>query len=107
MMRYLLALLSLFLIAEVSATHLVGGSLNYEYLGQNTDGTYRYRIYSVTYTDVGPTSNFDDPEPDIPVGIYEENPDDPDGDKTLFATMSLFQKRRLLLRLGRGRLDVG
>jgi len=68
---------------QLMATHLVGGSLNYDYLGQNPDGTYRYRIYSVTYTDCGFSSNFPDPEPSIPVAIYANDLDNPDADKDL------------------------
>ncbi|NNC83912.1 MAG: T9SS type B sorting domain-containing protein [Flavobacteriales bacterium] len=76
-------------LSELMATHLVGGSLNYEYLGQNVDGTYRYRVYSVTYTDVGPTSNFDDPEDEIPVAVYANDLLNPDADKILITEFDM------------------
>lgn len=65
---------------NLSATHLIGGSLNYEYLGQNMDGTYRYRVFATTYTDCGPTSNIPDPEPLIPIGVFENDLADPEND---------------------------
>ncbi len=79
----LLAFLSIFSSKDSLATHLVGGSLNYEYIGENADGTHRYRIFSVTFTDCGADSNFPDPEEEIPVAIYENDLGDPDADKVL------------------------
>ncbi len=68
---------------DFQATHLIGGSLSYEYLGQNVNGTYRYRIFAITYTDCGPTSNFPDPEGSIPIAIYTNNLNAPNAPKFL------------------------
>jgi gliding motility-associated-like protein len=68
-----LILLSVLTISSTYATHLVGGSIGYEYLGQ-FGSNYRFRITLITYTDCGPTSNLPNPEDPIqPVGIYEHD----------------------------------
>jgi gliding motility-associated-like protein len=72
---------------ELHATHLIGGSLSYEYLGQNPDGTYRYRIFATTYTDCGPTSNVPDPEATIPIGIYINDLAAPNANKILASSL--------------------
>ena len=85
-----IALTAMFMSVDMQATHLIGGNLSYEYIGQNDDGTYRYRIYSTTYTNCDDnTSNVPEPEPSIPVGIYINDPADPDGDKVLFQAFNL------------------
>lgn len=87
----LFLLIAVFFSEDVQATHLVGGSLNYEYLGENPDGTYRYRIFSVTYTDVNVAggSNFDAPEDQIPVAIYINDLANPDANKTLLMQFNM------------------
>lgn len=76
---------ALFLIGALTisssyATHLVGGSIGYEYIGK-FGANYRFKITLITYTDCGPTSQIPDPEDPIqPVGIYEhELQNDPTG----------------------------
>lgn len=83
-MRLLLFILTCMISSSLlQATHLVGGSLNYEYMGENPDGTFRYRIFSVTYTDCGADSNFPDPEGQLPVAIYANDLGNPDANKAL------------------------
>lgn len=68
-----LLLLGALTIPYSFATHLVGGSIGYEYIGQ-VGSEYRYKITLITYNDCGPTSNIPDPEDPIqPVGIYEHD----------------------------------
>jgi gliding motility-associated-like protein len=66
----------------LSATHLVGGSMSYEYLGANGNGTYKYRITLKIYRDCRKTvvGDFDQ---SINIGVYED-----DSNKAL--TTSLF-----------------
>jgi gliding motility-associated-like protein len=55
------------------ASHLIGGNLGYEYIGQ-FGNLYRYKIILTTYTDCTPASQIQDPEPSIqPIGIYQHN----------------------------------
>ncbi len=67
-----LALLSTLLLFQINsyASHLVGGNLGYEYIGQVTGG-YQYKILLTIYVDCGPTSNVPTPEMTQQVGIYE------------------------------------
>jgi len=75
---------SLLSFVDLSATHLIGGSPSYEYVGQNEDGTYSYRIYLTTYIDCDPlTSQIPELEDSIPVGIYINELGDPDASKLL------------------------
>jgi len=37
-------LIGLFAFVDATATHLVGGSMSYEYLGLQNNGNYRYRV---------------------------------------------------------------
>ncbi len=68
-----LLILSALTISYSYATHLVGGSIGYEYLGK-FGANYRFRITLTTYTDCGPTSQIPAPEDPIqPVGIYEHD----------------------------------
>ena len=90
MRKHLLTLVALtvFLLSistNVKATHLMGGSLTYEYLGLNsTSGLFEYRI-TITiyrYCEAGstllPTS--------LDMGVYEDDPGNPTGDKLLVET---------------------
>lgn len=55
----------------VQATHLVGGSMSYEYLGLQNSGQYRYRVTVKMYRDcAASTVEFD---AQIDVGIYNNN----------------------------------
>ena len=89
-LQYLFVLsITTWAFSEVHATHLIGGSLSHEYLGQNPDGTYRYRIFATTYTDCGPTSNVPDPEPTIPIAIYINDLVNPNANKVLQTSLTL------------------
>ncbi len=81
--------LSLFVFSG-NATHLVGGDLNYEYLG-DTDGNGdpSYRITFTTYIDCNSQywpGSF--PEPSLRVGIYK-GPADPNTDLPMETTVLL------------------
>lgn len=68
----LLCLLTgLFSATDTFATHLVGGSMSYEYLGLQNNGRYRYRITVKMYRDCAASSVEFDKEIDI--GIYNNN----------------------------------
>ena len=55
-------------------THLIGGNLGYEFIGQLPSGEYTYKIILTTYTNCGPGSNIPEPEgPDLIVGIYQHD----------------------------------
>ena len=61
----------LFFFTDAGATHLVGGSMSYEYLGLQNNGNYRYRITIKMYRDcAASTVPFDD---EIDVGFYNNN----------------------------------
>jgi gliding motility-associated-like protein len=66
-------MLFLMLIAApvlLNATHLVGGSMSYEYVGKNNNGTFRYKITLKIYRDCQTSSTqFDQ---NIELGAYEE-----------------------------------
>jgi len=83
-------LLGIFCLPMVSiATHLVGGNLGYEYVGIQPDGTYRYKITGTTYINCDGDSNFDDPEDEIFVGVYEIDINDLNANKILVASLTL------------------
>ncbi|MBN4061812.1 gliding motility-associated C-terminal domain-containing protein [Bacteroidales bacterium AH-315-I05] len=88
----LLLLLLLFAASHADATHLMGGNLAYEYLGEdpNNSGFYLYRIIFKTYTNCDPaTSNFPDgPEGSVDIGIYLES-NQPDSNKTKFMDLTI------------------
>ncbi|MEM7162763.1 MAG: hypothetical protein AAF487_10035, partial [Bacteroidota bacterium] len=81
--RALMGIMLFLIPASSNATHLLGGSLGYEYIGQQPDGTFRYRITALTYTNCGPDSNVPDPDDDLFIGIYENDINNPDADKVL------------------------
>ncbi|MCB9197126.1 MAG: gliding motility-associated C-terminal domain-containing protein [Flavobacteriales bacterium] len=67
------ALISVLFVSQSYATHLIGGSMGYTYLGK-FGNNYRYKVTLITYTDCGPTSQIPNPEDPIqPIGIYEHN----------------------------------
>lgn len=74
----------IFLFTSISvssyATHLIGGHMGYEYIGQ-IGANYRYKIILTTYTNCGPTSAIPLPEgPTLPIGVYEHDvQNDPTG----------------------------
>ena len=65
------------------ATHIVGGTLGYTYLGPGTGNTSVYRITLITYTDCSPTSEIPVPESLVHLGIYLHDPANPAADKVL------------------------
>ena len=64
---------SFFLSKEAQSTHLMGGNLTYEYLGDtDSDGNFNYRITFKTYINCNsPFWGAGFPEPNLTVGIYE------------------------------------
>jgi gliding motility-associated-like protein len=74
-MKYLFSIITLLLICgSINASHLIGGNLGYEYIGQ-FGPNYRYKIILTTYTDCAPPSNFQNgPEQTIAdIGVYEHD----------------------------------
>jgi hypothetical protein len=76
----------------IYASHLIGGNLGYEYLGQ-FGNLYRYRLILTTYTDCTSASQIPEPESPIqPVGVYQHNAqNDPMGgaSKTFITSINL------------------
>ena len=66
MKLFLTFLFSLFLICEASASHIVGGDIYYDYLGNDN-----YRITVVLFRDCASTGAAYDPE--MSVGIFDMN----------------------------------
>ncbi len=64
-------LIGLFAFVDATATHLVGGSMSYEYLGLQNNGNYRYRVTVKMYRDCQASNVAFDNE--IDVGIYNNN----------------------------------
>lgn len=56
---------------DVNATHLVGGSMSYEYLGIQNSGRFRYRVTVKMYRDCQNSNVAFDPE--VEVGFYNNN----------------------------------
>ena len=74
-MKYVFIIIAfIFLSGSINASHLIGGNLGYEYIGQ-FGGNYRYKIILTTYTDCAPPSNFQTgPEQTIQdIGVYEHD----------------------------------
>ncbi len=91
--------LSLLAAPAAMATHLVGGNLGYVYLGETFPGSqvYRYGVTMEFYMNCGPNSNFQtfaelldqSPNGTLPVGVYLQDPQNPDADKNQQATVEL------------------
>ena len=71
-MKILLSLLAIALSLSVSATHLIGGNLGYEYIGK-VGSMYRYKLILTTYTNCDATSNITYPESDVTIGVYQHD----------------------------------
>ena len=74
-MKYVFIIIAFTLFSgKADASHLIGGNLGYEYIGQ-FGGNYRYKIILTTYTDCAPPSNFQNgPEQTIAdIGVYEHD----------------------------------
>lgn len=82
-------LLSLGLI-KLSATHLMGGNLGYEYIGLQPSGKYRYKVTLVTYVDCSPTSEIPYAEYPIKVGVYSNHLSFPANDKPVVDSLLLY-----------------
>lgn len=69
--RIVTGVLFLFLAFWAQATHLIGGSMSYQYLGQNSRGNYNYKITLSIYRDCQQSEvPFD---PSIKIGVYHNN----------------------------------
>ncbi|MCB0400849.1 MAG: gliding motility-associated C-terminal domain-containing protein [Flavobacteriales bacterium] len=60
------------LVGNLSASHLVGGSLGYEYLGQ-VGSNYRYKIILVVYNNCDANSQIPLPVATQPVSVYDHD----------------------------------
>ena len=92
MIKKLLGLLVLFSIGScVFASHLVGGSLGYEYIGK-VGVNYRYKILLTVYNNCDASSQIPLPIASQDVSIYlQDIPNNPmgGGNKTFFQTLTL------------------
>ncbi len=91
--KYLLLLFAiLFSTGFANASHLVGGSLGYEYLGYDSlSGLYRYRILLTVYNNCDSLSAIPFPIAQQDVNVYEQDiANNPmgGGDKVLYATVT-------------------
>lgn len=75
---------------QLTASHLMGGTLGYEYHGLQANGKYRYKVTLVTYIDCGPNSEIPYAEYPIKVGIYEHDITNPTNNKNLTDSVLLF-----------------
>ena len=77
-------------ISNTSATHLMGGSLAYEYLGDtDNDGNFNYRITFKTFINCNsPFWGGGFPESSLEIGIYE-GPANPPSFLNLTTTLTL------------------
>ena len=96
----LLALVTfLFTIPEVRATHLVGGDLGYEFIGETAPGSgqFRYKLKLRLYINCGASSSYPSiidvlggSTTPLPVGVYDEDPNNPNAAKVLLTTGNIF-----------------
>jgi len=73
------------------ASHLIGGTLGYEYVGP-VGVNFRYKIILTVYNDCSPASSIPAPKPQLDVSVYfQDIPNNPmgGGDKTFLVTKSL------------------
>lgn len=83
---------------SASATHLIGGNLGYTYLGETAPGSqlYRYQVHLEFYMNCGDDSNWEYLQEILatnggvmPVGVYPQDPLDPNADKVLLTVANL------------------
>lgn len=96
---FVLAASALLVPVALRATHLVGGNLGYVYLGETFPGSqvYRYQVTMEFYMNCGANSNFQtfqdlldqSPNGTLPVGVYLQDPQDPNADKDQQAVVEL------------------
>jgi len=84
-----------------SASHLVGGNIGYEYLGDAGGGMYSYVITLTVYNDCSPASNIPLPDATQSIAIYGHDLNGSPmggGDKALFSeiVLSLVDSNRVL-----------
>ena len=81
------------------ATHLLGGNVGYVYLGETAPGSgqYAYQVYMEFYLNCGSDSNWptlaalvDAGGGSLPLGVYTQDPQNPNADKQLFTTVDMF-----------------
>ncbi|MCB0793127.1 MAG: PKD domain-containing protein, partial [Flavobacteriales bacterium] len=82
------------------ATHLIGGNLGYNYIGETAPGSqvYRYEVYLEFFMNCGPNSNWEsfyqllgqDYGTPLTAGVYLQDPLDPDADKVKLQDALLF-----------------
>lgn len=63
------------------ASHIIGGSLGYEYMGLQANGKYRYKVLLTTYIDCSPTSEIPFAEDPLKVGVFANDINNPNADK--------------------------
>lgn len=89
--RVIISILFVFLVSQIRATHLIGGSMSYQYLGQNSSGNYNYKITLDIFRDcLAGQVGF---ENEIDIGIYYIN-----AQRSKFATrkIKLISKKNVL-----------
>ncbi len=86
-------------LQEAVASHLVGGDLGYEYLGETVPGSgmYRYKLKMRMYLNCGPSSNWPQMQlwlggagNPLYVGVYVEDPANPDAAKQQYAVADVY-----------------
>lgn len=107
----LLGLMILGFYSKGNATHLVGGSITYEYIGLNGAGTnVIYRVTFKTYLDcTSPFWGISFPEPSLDVGFYEGPSVNPPNFLTLSgsATLPLIDSTAIVPELPAGCIQPG
>ena len=86
-------------VQELKASHLVGGDLGYEYLGETVPGSnmYRYKLKMRMYLNCGPSSNWPQMQlwlqgaaNPLHVGVYIEDPANPNAAKQQYMAADVF-----------------
>lgn len=81
------------------ATHLLGGNVGYVYQGETAPGSglYAYQVYMEFYLNCGDDSNWQTLGElvaagggSLPLGVYTQDPQNPNADKDLFTTVDMF-----------------
>lgn len=80
--KFLAFLLFISFGTSLLASHLIGGSLGYEYLGK-VGANYRYKVKLTVYNNCDTNSQIPLPVPTQTVGIYlQDIPNNPMGEET-------------------------
>ena len=98
---------ALLLGTSTFATHLVGGNVGYNYIGETTPGSgmYRYEVYLEFFMNCGPNSNWQslyqllgqDYGTPLVVGAYIQDPNDPNADKVKYTDVNVFLSDSLVI----------